>query len=175
MLDYAASFGIPSAVMRMSCIYGPRQLGTEDQGWVAHFLLRALAGETISIFGDGCQMRDVLYVDDAVDAYIAAWRGIDRIAGTAFNLGGGPDNAISLRQLVRSIGALLGKAPAVRYDAWRPNDQRWYVSDTSRIRAALDLPVPRNWQDGLALLLRSFQQQDQPARAPKRRRAAVQA
>jgi CDP-paratose 2-epimerase len=175
MLDYAASFGIPSAVMRMSCIYGPRQLGTEDQGWVAHFLLRALAGETISIFGDGCQMRDVLYVDDAVDAYIAAWRGIDRIAGTAFNLGGGPDNAISLRQLVRSIGALLGKAPAVRYDAWRPNDQRWYVSDTSRIRAALDLPVPRNWQDGLALLLRSFQQTDQPARAPERRRAAVQA
>jgi CDP-paratose 2-epimerase len=157
VLDYAGSFGVPTAVMRMSCIYGPRQLGTEDQGWVAHFLLRALAGKPIIIYGDGCQVRDVLCVDDAVNAYIAAWRGIGRVAGTAFNLGGGPENAISLRQLIGHIGGLLGQAPEVRFADWRPNDQRWYVSDTRLVRKVLSLPRPCDWQGGVALLLRSFQ------------------
>ena len=89
-LDFARSFGVPTAVLRMSCIYGPRQMGTEDQGWVAHFAISALKGERISLFGDGCQVRDVLDVDDAVDAYLGCWRNIDRVAGRAFNLGGGP-------------------------------------------------------------------------------------
>ena len=101
VLDYARSFGLRTAVLRMSCIYGPRQLGTEDQGWVAHFLLRALARRPITIYGDGRQVRDVLHVDDAIGAYIAAWRRIEAIAGRAFNLGGGPANAVSLLQLVR--------------------------------------------------------------------------
>ena len=83
-------------VLRMSCIYGQRQMGTEDQGWVAHFLIRALEGEPITIYGDGCQVRDVLDVGDAVEAYHAAWRRIDAVQGRAFNLGGGPANAISL-------------------------------------------------------------------------------
>lgn len=156
MLDYASSFGVPSAVMRMSCIYGPRQLGSEDQGWVAHFILRALAGEPITIYGDGYQVRDVLCVDDAVDAYVAAWRQIDTVAGKAFNLGGGPENAISLRQLVNHIGLLQGEAPKVHYAPWRPNDQRWYVSDTRHVRQALGLPKPRDWQSGVAWLLRSY-------------------
>jgi CDP-paratose 2-epimerase len=156
MLDYASSFGVPSAVMRMSCIYGPRQLGSEDQGWVAHFILRALAGEPITIYGDGYQVRDVLCVDDAVDAYVAAWRQIDTVAGKAFNLGGGPENAISLRRLVNHIGFLQGEAPEVHYAPWRPNDQRWYVSDTRHVRQALGLPKPRDWQSGVARLLRSY-------------------
>jgi CDP-paratose 2-epimerase len=156
MLDYASSFGVPSAVMRMSCIYGPRQLGSEDQGWVAHFILRALAGEPITIYGDGYQVRDVLCVDDAVDAYVAAWRRIDTVAGKAFNLGGGPENAISLRRLVNHIGILQGEAPEVHYAPWRPNDQRWYVSDTRLVRQALGLPKPRDWQSGVAWLLRSY-------------------
>jgi CDP-paratose 2-epimerase len=162
VLDYASSFGVPTAVMRMSCVYGPRQLGTEDQGWVAHFLLRALAGEPITIYGDGCQVRDVLYVDDVVNGYIAAWREIGRIAGTAFNLGGGPDNAISLRQLIGHIGMLLGKAPEVRYADWRPNDQRWYVSDPRLAQTALALPKPRDWKSGVMLLLRAFQEATGP-------------
>jgi CDP-paratose 2-epimerase len=156
MLDYASSFGVPSAVMRMSCIYGPRQLGSEDQGWVAHFILRALAGEPLTIYGDGCQVRDVLCVDDAVDAYVAAWRQIETVAGKAFNLGGGPENAISLRRLVNHIGLLQGEAPKVHYAPWRPNDQRWYVSDTRHVRQALGLPKPRDWQSGVARLLRSY-------------------
>jgi CDP-paratose 2-epimerase len=157
VLDHAASYGLPTAVLRMSCIYVPRQCGTEDQGWVAHFLLQALANEPITIYGDGCQVRDVLHVDDAVNAYIAAWRNIGRIAGSAFNLGGGPANAISLRQLIHHIAGLMGREPNVRYDSWRPNDQRWYVSDTARVRQTLNLPPPRDWQSGVAQLLRWFQ------------------
>jgi CDP-paratose 2-epimerase len=86
VLDYARSFGVPTCVMRMSCIYGPRQMGTEDQGWVAHFVIRALQGEPISIYGDGRQVRDILDVSDALDAYIAAWRPIYAVQGHAFYL-----------------------------------------------------------------------------------------
>jgi CDP-paratose 2-epimerase len=156
VLDYAESFGVPTAVLRMSCIYGPRQLGTEDQGWVAHFVLKALAGDAITIYGDGRQVRDILHVDDAVGAYIAAWRGIDSIAGTAFNLGGGPDNAVSLLRLVRHIEAELGHDVALRFAPWRPNDQRWFVADARRARTTLGLATPIGWRTGLARMLRSF-------------------
>jgi len=155
-LDYARSFDVPTAVMRMSCIYGPRQLGTEDQGWVAHFVLRALSGEPITIYGDGFQVRDILFVDDAVDAYVAAWRQIHRISGQAFNLGGGPHNAISLLQLVRYIRDLTGLPVPLKFAPWRPNDQRYYVSDTRKVRAMLELATPRDWHSGVATLIRSF-------------------
>ncbi|MGG5809373.1 SDR family NAD(P)-dependent oxidoreductase [Falsiroseomonas sp. CW058] len=149
VLDYARSFGVPGVVMRMSCIYGPHQMGTEDQGWVAHFLIRALRGEPISIFGDGFQVRDVLHVEDAVAAWVAAWRRIGRVSGQAFNLGGGPANAVSLRQVLREIEAIAGRRVELRHDDWRAGDQRWYVSDTRRATAELGLAAPRGWRDGL--------------------------
>ena len=152
VLDYARSYGLPTAVVRMSCIYGPRQMGTEDQGWVAHFLIRALEGKPITIYGDGKQVRDVLSVGDAVDTYIAAWRGIDDVAGRAFNLGGGPDNAISLRQLIRHIEALTGHPVDTRYEDWRAGDQRYFVADARAVRGALSLPSPKGWQQGIAEL-----------------------
>ncbi|MBO0749800.1 MAG: SDR family NAD(P)-dependent oxidoreductase, partial [Porphyrobacter sp.] len=93
VLDYARSYGMPAAVLRMSCIYGERQMGTEDQGWVAHFLIRALAGQPITVFGDGEQVRDVCDVADTCAAYIALLERIDRVSGRAFNWGGGPANA----------------------------------------------------------------------------------
>jgi CDP-paratose 2-epimerase len=154
VLDYARSFGVPAAVLRMSCIYGPRQMGTEDQGWVAHFMMRALRGEPISIFGDGCQVRDILHVDDAVAAWIAAWRRIGDVSGRAFNLGGGPANAVSLIEVLREIEEIAGRRVATRHDDWRAGDQRWYVSDTRRISAALALRSPRPWRDGLRDLAR---------------------
>ena len=154
VLDFARSFGVPTAVLRMSCIYGPRQMGTEDQGWVAHFAISALKGQGISLFGDGCQVRDVLDVDDAVDAYLGCWRNIDRVAGRAFNLGGGPANAISLRQLMRHIEGLTGRPFAVESHDWRPGDQRYYVSDTRRVAEALGLRPWRPWRDGVARLVR---------------------
>jgi CDP-paratose 2-epimerase len=152
VIDYARSFGIPTAVFRMSCIYGQRQMGTEDQGWVAHFLIRALEGRPITIYGDGRQVRDILDVGDAVNAYVAALDNIDHIAGSAFNLGGGPANAISLLELIGEMRGIIGRDIDLRFEEWRQGDQRWFVADTSKARATLGLPKPRGWRDGVAAL-----------------------
>ncbi len=152
VLDYARSFGVPTAVFRMSCIYGQRQMGTEDQGWVAHFLIRALEGKPVTLYGDGKQVRDILDVGDAVDAYVRALGRIDRVQGRAFNVGGGPDNAVSLLELVGEIEAITGRSVDLRFEDWRQGDQRWYVSDTSAARSALGLGEPRPWRDGVQRL-----------------------
>ena len=136
VLDYAHGFGLPAVVFRMSCIYGPHQLGTEDQGWIAHFLIRALAGASITIYGDGRQVRDVLHVDDLVDAFLRAWRQIDLVRGCAFNIGGGPHQTSSLLELIESIARLSGRRPEVRFEDWRAGDQRYYVSDTTAFTTA---------------------------------------
>ena len=155
----------------MSCIYGPRQMGTEDQGWVAHFLIRALAGEPITIYGDGRQVRDILHVDNAVEAYISAWRHMDTVSGRAFNLGGGPANAVSLRALIGEIEHLIGRPVEVAYEDWRAGDQRYYVSDPRAARRQLQLPEPVPWRTGVAALaewLRSERgdvRSDQPVEA----------
>ena len=152
VIDYARTYGIPTAVFRMSCIYGRRQMGTEDQGWVAHFLIRAMSGEPITIYGDGRQVRDVLDIRDAVHAYAQALSRIDSIKGRAFNLGGGPANAVSLLELTDEIARITGRKPDLRFEDWRQGDQRWYVSDTSAAQRALGLPQPRPWREGVAAL-----------------------
>ena len=152
VLDYARSFGVPTAVFRMSCIYGQRQMGTEDQGWVAHFLIRALDDKAITIYGDGRQVRDILDVGDAVNAYVAALENIDRVAGRAFNLGGGPANAISLLELIDEMRAVTGREIELSFEDWRKGDQRWFVADTGAARSAFDLPKPRGWREGVARL-----------------------
>jgi CDP-paratose 2-epimerase len=149
VLDYARSYRIRAAVLRMSCIYGQRQMGTEDQGWVAHFLIRALEGETITLFGDGQQVRDICDVADTVDAYLAALRHIDRINGQAFNWGGGPGNAVSLLTLIEEIGHITGRNPQVEFADWRPGDQRWFVADARKADAALGLSPRTPWRDGV--------------------------
>ena len=154
VLDYARSFDVPTAVMRMSCIYGPRQMGTEDQGWVAHFLIRALEDKPISIYGDGRQVRDVLNVADAVEAYLSAWRRIETVQGRAFNLGGGPANAVSLRQLLAYMEDFLGRPVDLTFSDWRAGDQRYYVSDTRRAARELELRPPIPWRTGVAALAR---------------------
>jgi CDP-paratose 2-epimerase len=118
--DYARVFGLRTVVMRMSCIYGPRQFGTEDQGWIAHFLIQALRGNPLTIYGDGRQVRDALFIDDAVAAWVRAFDRIDAVKGRIFNLGGGPRNAVSLRELIALMGELHGSAPEVQFDTWRP-------------------------------------------------------
>jgi CDP-paratose 2-epimerase len=150
--DYARVFGLRTVVMRMSCIYGPRQFGTEDQGWIAHFLIQAIRGKPITIYGDGYQVRDALFVDDAVNAWIAAVERIDGAAGRAFNLGGGPANSVSLRELLALITDLIGTRPEVRFDAPRPGDQPWYVSDTRAISCALDWSARTPLREGLGRL-----------------------
>jgi CDP-paratose 2-epimerase len=136
VLDYAKTYSLPAVVFRMSCIYGPHQHGTEDQGWVAHFVLRALADEPITLYGDGAQVRDVLWVEDLVDAFLRVRDGIDSVAGTAFNVGGGPDNAVSLLEVVDLLGDLRGERPHVEFAPERAGDQRYYVADTRRLQRA---------------------------------------
>ena len=173
ILDYARSFDVPTCVLRMSCIYGPRQMGTEDQGWVAHFLIRALAGQPISIYGDGRQVRDVLHVADAVEAYVSAWRRIEAVQGRAFNLGGGPTNAISLRQLIDHIREITGRAVQLDYGDWRPGDQRYYVSDARAARRHLGLAEPIDWRSGVADLCQWLQgERGSLAEAPRAMEAA---
>ncbi len=149
VLDYAASFDLPTAVLRMSCIYGPRQFGTEDQGWVAHFLIRALEGHKITIFGDGQQVRDILHVSDAVAAYRAVLDNIDQVAGRAFNLGGGPRNAVSLNAVLAEIRRIVGPGVEVQHDRWRDGDQRYFVADTGRLAAELGWRAEMGWRDGI--------------------------
>jgi len=150
VLDYARSYGMQSAVLRMSCIYGPHQFGTEDQGWVAHFLLRALKDEGITIFGDGKQVRDVLHVNDAVAAYRATLERIDTLSGRAFNLGGGPANAVSLNMLLAEVGRLQGYAPHVTHDRTRTGDQRYFVADTRALTGATGWRPSVPWREGVA-------------------------
>jgi CDP-paratose 2-epimerase len=147
--DYARVYGLRTAVLRMSCIYGPRQFGNEDQGWIAHFLLSALRGMPLTIYGDGCQVRDALYVADAVDAWLAVLDNIDAAKGHVFNLGGGPSNSVSLLELIDLITETTGSAVQHGFDDWRPGDQPWYVTDVSALAAATGWRPQTSLADGL--------------------------
>src|SRR5689334_8452285 len=149
VLDHARSFGLKTAVLRMSCIYGPHQFGTEDQGWVAHFLIRALRGEPITIYGDGRQVRDILHVSDTIAAYRAVLGAIDRVSGRAFNLGGGPANAVSLRAVLDEIAAFIGRPVAHGSEGWRSGDQLYFVADTRRLTEAVSWQAHIGWRQGL--------------------------
>ena len=130
--DYSRIFQIPTVVFRMSCIAGPRQFGNEDQGWVAHFVYSALQGRTISIYGDGRQVRDILSVGDLVRAFVAAYENQKKTAGHVYNIGGGTDNTISLLQLVNAIELAMRISVRYRFRAPRPGDQPIYVTDFSK-------------------------------------------
>jgi len=150
--DYARVFGLRTAVMRMSCIYGPRQFGNEDQGWIAHFLLSALRGEPLTIYGDGHQVRDALFVSDAADAWIGVLQNIDSVRGRAFNLGGGLSNSVSLLELIELVARLTGNQVSYNFADWRPGDQPWYVTDTEALRSAVGWEPKTTLVDGMALL-----------------------
>jgi len=136
-LDYARIYQIPATSFRQSCIYGPRQFGVEDQGWVAWFAIAAMLGRDITIFGDGKQVRDVLHVDDLVRAYEAAIRSPEKITAEAFNVGGGPGQLLSLLDLVKMLERRLKRSIPLRWDEWRPGDQRVYISDIRKLDTAL--------------------------------------
>jgi CDP-paratose 2-epimerase len=152
VLDYARTFGLPALVLRMSCIYGPHQFGTEDQGWVAHFLIRAIEENPITVYGDGRQVRDILFVDDLMEAMLLARQHIGRLSGQAFNMGGGPGHTVSLLELIDLIGELRAARPVVRFENWRPADQQYYVSDTRRFSASTGWNPSVAVRDGIARL-----------------------
>jgi CDP-paratose 2-epimerase len=154
VLDYAKTLGLRTIVFRMSCVYGFHQHGNEDQGWVAHFLLRALEAEPVTVYGDGRQVRDVLFVSELVNAMLLARAGVAKLSGRAFNVGGGPQNTISLLELVALIEELHGEVPPINFGPERVGDQRWYVSDTSRFRRATGWVPMIGVREGVASLYR---------------------
>jgi CDP-paratose 2-epimerase len=136
--DYARVYNLPTVVFRLSCIYGPRQFGTEDQGWIAHFINSALDRRPITIYGNGKQVRDVLFVEDLVRAFRLAANNIDSVAGEVFNVGGGPSNTISVwAEFGEFLTELAGQKIEVNFADWRPGDQLCYVSDIRKVAERL--------------------------------------
>jgi CDP-paratose 2-epimerase len=137
--DYARIYGLPSVVLRQSCIYGPRQFGVEDQGWVAWMIIAAVTGRPLTIYGDGKQIRDVLHVDDLLNAYDAAIAKIDKARGQVYNLGGGPENTMSIwTEFGPLLEELLGKPVPVARGDWRPGDQKVFVADIRKAGRELE-------------------------------------
>ena len=163
--DYARIYDLPTVVFRMSCIAGPRQFGTEDQGWVAHFLYSVLERHPITIYGDGLQVRDILHVHDLVDGMMAARSEQSRTFGEVYNVGGGPERAVSIVQMLDAISDETNLAPLLRHDSIRPGDQPLYISDTGKLTAHTGWKARRScaeilqaihsfWLDNRALLAR---------------------
>jgi len=136
--DYARIYGMRTVVFRQSCIYGERQFGVEDQGWVAHFVIAAATGRPINIYGNGKQVRDLLYVQDLINAYDAAWNHLDVASGQVFNVGGGIENTLSIwTEFGPLLAKLAGHDVRVTYGDWRPGDQPVFVSDNTKAKQAL--------------------------------------
>jgi CDP-paratose 2-epimerase len=152
VLDWARTYGLQTCVFRMSCIYGPRQFGNEDQGWVAHFVIQAARSEPITIYGDGHQVRDVLYVDDLVDAMLLSRGAMPVIAGHAFNVGGGPTHALSLLELLERLQTMFRRTLRTSFEPWRLADQRWYVSDVRKLGRVLGWRPRISPEEGLEKL-----------------------
>lgn len=152
VIDYHRIYGLRTMVFRQSCIYGYRQFGAEDQGWIAWFMIASVLNRPITVYGDGKQVRDVLFVDDLLDAYDAAFACGDGAIGKAYNIGGGPENVLSLLDLVAYIEKRQnGKLPCA-YSTWRPGDQKVFVSDIRRAQAELHWSPKTNCNRGLELL-----------------------
>jgi len=136
--DYARIYGLRSVVVRQSCIYGYRQFGIEDQGWLAWFMIAALKERPISIYGNGKQVRDALFIDDLLDGYEAIVKNIDQVAGKIYNIGGGPENTISVwAEFGPLLEELLGRSIPVKHGDWRPGDQPVYISDIRKAKKEL--------------------------------------
>lgn len=153
VIDYARIYGLRTVSLRQSCIYGPFQRGNEDQGWVAHFALQTLGRKPVTIYGDGCQVRDVLYVCDLVELYDRVLESIDAVSGRAYNVGGGSANSVSLHDCLRQLGATVGTQPQLLYDDWRPGDQRVFVSDNRRLERDLGWRPKTRFPDGIRKLV----------------------
>jgi CDP-paratose 2-epimerase len=151
--DYYRIYGLPTTVFRQSCIYGLRQFGVEDQGWVAWFIIAAVTGHPITIYGNGKQVRDILFVEDLMDAYDAALASPDKAAGQIFNVGGGRSNTISVwTEFAPMLEKLLGKKIPVAWGDWRPGDQPVFISDISKAKQVLGWSPKVSAEDGIKRL-----------------------
>jgi len=148
--DYARIYDLKTVVFRMSCIFGPRQFGIEDQGWVAWFTIRAAINKPVTIYGDGAQVRDILWVEDAIQAYKVAIETIDQVKGEVFNLGGGVENQLSLLELLDFLQDIKGSPLEHTFSGWRPGDQRVFVADTGKAQMLLDWEPTCRPKEGVA-------------------------
>ncbi len=153
VVDYSRIYGLKGVSLRQSCIYGPHQFGVEDQGWVAWFIIRALLKKPITIYGDGKQVRDILYIDDLTDLYLKAVSNINRVRGQAYSIGGGPKNTVSLLELISSLEKKLGYKINYRFSDWRPGDQKVYISDVRKVKRDLGWKPKVNPSEGLDRLI----------------------
>ncbi len=157
--DYSRIYRIPTVVLRQSCIFGERQFGIEDQGWVAWFIIAAITGKPITIYGDGKQVRDLLYIQDLLDCYDHAISKIDKSAGQVFNVGGGSENTLSVwKQFGKILEEFLGQPISVKFGDWRPGDQKVYVSDIRKAQEVLGWNPGSNLEKSLASLFRWVKQ-----------------
>jgi len=153
--DYARIYSLPSVVLRQSCIYGPRQFGVEDQGWLAWMIIAAVTGRQLTIYGDGKQIRDVLHVDDLLDAYDLAIARIGQVKGRIYNLGGGPENTLSVwTEFGPLLEELLGESIPVARRDWRPGDQKVFVADIRKAEADLGWKPKVGVKDGVGRLFK---------------------
>lgn len=136
VLDYARYYDLHAVVFRMGCIYGPHQMGTENQEWVAHFLIRAMQGMPITLYGDVYRVRDMLFVEDLVRALLLASDPALNLSGRAFTIGGGAENAVSPAEVIRKIEKIVDLSVAILRSEWRPADQKHFVADTRSFRDA---------------------------------------
>jgi len=152
--DYARIYNLKTVTFRQSCIYGTRQFGIEDQGWIAWFCVAATMGKAFTIYGNGRQIRDTLWIGDLIDAYLRAWDRIDSVSGEVFNLGGGPANTLSLRELVAILEQSFGRPLNPGYSDWRPGDQRVFVADIRKAERLLQWSPKVSTQEGIGQLLK---------------------
>jgi CDP-paratose 2-epimerase len=152
--DFHRIYGLRTVVFRQSCIYGPRQFGLSDQGWLAWFVLAALKAMPIQIDGDGCQVRDVLFVEDLLDAYELAAGRAEECAGEVFNIGGGPERVLAIwRDVAPLLERLTGRVPVVQFGPWRPGDQKVFISDTRKVQERLGWRPKVSVEEGVARLV----------------------
>ncbi|MBA3943695.1 MAG: GDP-mannose 4,6-dehydratase [Herpetosiphonaceae bacterium] len=160
--DYSRIYGLRTVVFRQSCIYGPRQLGVSDQGWVAHFVIASVLNRSLTIYGDGKQVRDLLFIDDLVAAYRSALRQIDTAGGKIYNIGGGAANTLSVwSEFGPLLEKLLGQRIEVGYDDWRPGDQPVYVSDIAKAERELGWRPQVGVEEGISRLVQWVQSNQQ--------------
>lgn len=151
--DYARIYGLRTIVFRQSCIYGYRQFGIEDQGWVAWFVIAAVLKKPLTIFGNGKQVRDVLFIEDLITAYEMAWNSIEKISGGVYNIGGGSSNTISLLDLLEFLNRECALPTPLTYSDWRPGDQPVYISDIRKARRTFGWSPKNEWKIGVRKLV----------------------
>lgn len=151
--DYARIYGLRTIVFRMSCIFGVRQFGNEDQGWVAHFVISSVFNRPLTIYGDGKQVRDILFINNLLRAFELATDNIDVTQGQIYNIGGGRENAISLIELIERLESLMGKHIKFSFDNWRSGDQKVYISDIRKAKQDFDWMPQISKEQGIKRLL----------------------